>query len=199
MKLILSPLLGAAMLVPLFAADPKKPEPFEDSLRDAVKEYRAGKLDKARAALDKATALLETQRSGKVATTFPDPPEGWSAGEVEKSDIPDYLGGGRTIKKTYLEKAGRKEIILEVIIESSFAKLLTGLVGNDAVAESQGFKVRKIGNDRALLKETATGGELNLPVDDRILIKLTGKGGAGEKDLLAMARDVDRNSLKKAE
>ena len=30
----------------------------------------------------------------------------------------------------------------------------------------------------------------------RGLVKLTGKGGAGEKELLALARDVDRHSLK---
>jgi len=199
MSKILTTFVGAALLVPLLAAEPKKPDPFEDALREAVKEYRAGKLDKARAAVDQASALLETQRSGKVATTFPDPPAGWTAGEVEKADVPDILGGGRTIKKTYLEKSSRKEIVLEVIVDSSFAKLLIGLTSNDAIAESQGFKVRKIGNDRALLKEVPNGGELNLPVDDRILVKLTGKGGVVEKDLLALARDVDRNALKKVE
>jgi hypothetical protein len=69
------------------------------------------------------------------------------------------------------------------------------LGSNDAIAESQGFKVRKVGGDRALLK----GAELNLPVDERFLVKLAGKGGAEEKDLLAFARDVDRHALKKVE
>ena len=191
-------LIGLALVSVTLAAEPKKPEPFEDALRDAVKEYRAGKPDKAREALDKASAILDQLRSGKVANTFPDPPAGWTAGETEKSDIPDYLGGGRTVKKTYLEKSSRREIILEVIYDSSFAKLLMGLASNDAIAESQGFKVRRIGNDPALLKESATGAELNLPIDDTTLVKLTGKGGAGEKELVALARDVDRNALKQA-
>lgn len=195
MKTFIICLIGAAMLMPLGAADPKKPEPFEEALREAVKEYRAGKLDKARAALDKASAMLDTHQTGKVADTFPDPPAGWTAGEVEKNNIPDYMGGGRTIKKIYLEKASRKEIALEVIVDSSYAKLLVGLVADDAIAESQGFKVRRIGGDRALLK----GNELNLPVDERFLVKLTGKGGTEEKDLLAFARDVDRHALKKVE
>lgn len=46
MKTLLSVVLGAALVLPLPAADPKKPEPFEDTLREAVKEYRAGKLEK---------------------------------------------------------------------------------------------------------------------------------------------------------
>ena len=195
MKTLLALIASAALMPTVHAADPKKPEPFEDALREAVKEYRAGKLDKARAALDQAAAMLDKHQTGKVADTFPDPPEGWTVGDVEKSNIPDYLGGGRTIKKTYREKAGKKEIVLEVIVDSSFAKLLVGLGSNDAIAESQGFEVKKIGGDRALLK----GNELNLPVDERFLVKLTGKGGAEAKDLLAFARDVDRHALKKVE
>ncbi len=196
MKATLIALIGFALLATSHAVDPKKPEPFEDALRDAVKEYRAGNSDKAREALDKASAILEKLRTGKVANTFPDPPAGWTAGEVEKTEIPSFMGGGRSVKKTYMEKTSRKEILLEVIYDSSLSQLLMGLVANDQIAESQGYKVRKIGNDRVLLKEVAGGGELNLPVDDKILVKLTGKGGAGEKELLALARDVDRHSLK---
>jgi hypothetical protein len=189
-------LIGVALLATVQAADPKKAEPFEDAMREAVTEYRAGKLDKAREALDKATAILNKQQSGKVANAFPAPPAGWTASDVERSDIPAFMGGGRTVKITYLEKSSRKEIALEVISGSSFAKLLLGLAASDQIAESQGFKVRKISGDAALVKETADGGELNLPIDDNTLVKLTGKGGAGEKDLLALARDVDRRALK---
>lgn len=186
-------LIGVALLATVQAADTKKTEPFEDALRDAVKEYRAGNQGKAREALDKASAILDKQQSGKIANAFPAPPAGWTAGDVEKADMP---GGGRTVKITYLEKASRKEIVLEVISGSPFCKLAMGLASNDMIAESQGFKVRKIGNDTALVKEVAGGGELTLPIDDSTMVKLTGKGGAGEKDLLALARDVDRRALK---
>jgi hypothetical protein len=189
-------LLGCALCVVVSAAEPAKPQPFEDALREAVKEYRAGKLDQARAALDKASELLEKQRSGQMAETFPDPPEGWTSGEPEKSEIPAFLGGGRSLKKIYREKSGRKEIQLEVLYDSSLGKMMMGLMANDVVAEAQGFKVRRIGGDRALLKEAAEGGELNLPVEDRLLVKLTAKGGAGEKEMLALAREIDRRSLK---
>jgi hypothetical protein len=37
---------------------------------------------------------------------------------------------------------------------------------------------------------------LDVPIDERILVKLTGKGGAEEKDLLELARELDRRSLK---
>jgi len=180
----------------LRAADPKKAEPFEDALREAVKDYRAGKLDQVRADLAKAADVLEKARAGMVVDTFPDPPKGWKVGDVEKADIPALLGGGRTVKRVYSEKDGKKEILLEVIYDSSFGKLVMGLMANDAVAESQGFKVKRIGSERALFKGAKDGGELNVPIEERLLIKLTGKGGAEEKDLLALAREIDRTSLK---
>jgi hypothetical protein len=181
------------------SAEPAKPEPFEDILRDAVKEYRAGRVEKSREALDRAVKLLDERKSGKVVDSFPDAPEGWTVGDVEKSEIPAIMGGGRSIKKIYREKEGKKEVTLEVIHDSPFGKLLMGLMVNDAVAEAQGFKVRSVGGDRALLKESADGGELNLPIDEKILVKLTSKGGALEKDMMALARYVDRRSLKKVE
>jgi len=195
MKTITVCLASLGFLASVHAVEPKK-EPFEDSLRDAVKEYRAGKFDKAREALDHASKILDEKRSGKMVNTFPDAPDGWIAGEIEKVEIPQILGGGSTIKKTYREKAGTKEITLEVIHDSGYGKLLMGLLADDVVAESQGFKVRKIGSDRALLKETADGGELDMPVEETILVKLTGKGGAKESELMSLARYVDRRSLK---
>lgn len=197
MKTLFAPLASVALLMASHAAETKKPEPFEDVLREAVKEYRAGKIDQAREALARATKILDDHRAGAVVNTFPEAPEGWSAGDVEKVEIPQVLGGGRTVKRTYREKKSDKEIVLEVIYDSSFGKLLMGLLVNDALAEAQGFKIRKIGGERALLKETADGGELNLSVDDSVLVKLTGKGGVAEKDLVTLARDVDTNSLKK--
>ena len=131
MKTLFAPLASVALLVASHAAETRKPEPFEDVLREAVKEYRAGKIDQAREALARATKILDDHRAGAVVNTFPEAPEGWSAGDVEKAEIPQVLGGGRTVKRTYRVKKGDKEIVLEVIYDSSFGKLLMGLLVND--------------------------------------------------------------------
>ncbi len=183
--------LGA--LLPVRAAETKKPDPFEEALRDAVKEYRAGKIDKVRESMARATKVLDERLSGKVVDTFPEAPEGWIAGDVENAEIPQVFGGGKTIRKNYRQKEGKKEILLEVICDSSYGKLMMGLLASDAVAEGQGYKVEKIGADRVLLK----GAELHMPVEDRILVKLTAKGGADDKDMLKLARYLDRSALRK--
>ena len=193
MRTLIHSIVTASAFLPLAAAPQQKPDPFTDALHDAAKEYQSGDIEKARAALNKATTILDARQADKVAISFPDAPKDWTSGEVEREVIPDLLGGGKTIRKAYMEKGSRKKIVLEVIVGSKLTGLIAGMGSNDAVAASQGYTVRKISNDRALLK----GNELLMPVDDKVLIKLTASGGADDKDLMTMAREVDRFALKR--
>ena len=161
--------------------------------------YREGDFEKAREHTAKGLAMLDELKAGTITATLPEPPDDWRAGEIRKEDVPAFLGGGRVLKRLYEEKDSDKRIELEVIFESGLSKIFVGLVGNDAVAESQGFKVRRIGREQALIKETDKGLEIHIPVEDKILVKLTGKGGAEEKEVLDLARDIDLGSLRKLE
>ena len=71
-----------------------------------------------------------------------------------------------------------------------------GLVANDQVAESQGYKVKRANSERVLIKETGGNVELNMPVDERILVKVIGKGGATEDEAIKLVREIDRRGLK---
>ena len=86
-----------------------------------------------------------------------------------------------------------------MIFESGLIKMFMGMVANDAIAESQGFKVRRIGRERALIKEVPKGIEVNIPIEDKMMVKLTGKGGADEREVLDLAREIDRGTLRKLE
>jgi hypothetical protein len=186
-------LMSAALM-----AETPKPEPFEDALREAVKQYRAGKIDEARAAMDKAKGVLDQQQATLIKSSLPDAPEGWKAESIKTEEVPSLMGGGRVMKRSYLQKDGAKEMLLEVIYDSPTVKLIIGLVANDVVAEAQGFKVRRVGGDRALIKQNGEAIEVNLPLDERILVKITGSHGATEEDALKLIRDLDRKVLKDA-
>jgi hypothetical protein len=193
MRTLICIIVTASAFLPLAAAPQQKPDSFTDALHDAAKEYQGGDIEKARTALYKATAILDARQAGKVADSFPDAPKDWTSGEVEREVVPDLLGGGKTIRKAYMEKGSRKKIILEVIIGSKLTGLIAGMSSNDAVAASQGYTVKKISADRAMLK----GNELLMPVDEKVLIKLTASGGADDKELMTMAHEVDRFALKR--
>lgn len=184
---------------PVLVADEIRP-PFEVELREAVMAYREGDFEKAREHTEKALKMLDDMKAGTITATLPDPPEGWKAGEISKEKVPEFLGGGRTLKRLYEEEDGKKKIQLEVIFDSGLGKLFIGMMANDAVAEAQGHKVRRIGRERALIKETKTGDiEVHVPVEEKLLVKLIGKGGAEEKEVLDLAREIDRGTLRELE
>lgn len=182
---------------PVFGADEIRP-PFEVELKAAVMAYREGEMEKAREHTEKALKMLDELKAGTITATLPEPPEGWRAGEIRKEDVPAFLGGGRVLKRLYEKKDGDERIELEVIFESGLSKILAGLA-NDAVAESQGFKVRRVGRERALIKETEKGLEIHILVEEKLLVKLTGKGGVKEKEVLDLIREVDLGTLRKLE
>jgi hypothetical protein len=178
-------------------ADEIRP-PFEVELKAAVMAYREGDFEEAREHTEKALKMLDEMKSGTITATLPGAPEGWRAGDVRKEDIPALFGGGRVVKRLYEKKDGDQRIELEVIFESGISKIMAPLA-NDAVAESQGFKVRRIGRESALIKETKKGLEIHILVEDKLLVKLTGKGGAEEKEVLDLAREVDLGTLRDLE
>ncbi len=190
----LLPLFFAAAL-PL-SAQTAPADPFEDAMRETIKLYRVGKVGEAKEALAKAKEVLDKQQAKAVVSTFPDAPEGWTAGETVTEDIPAAFGGGRVVRKTYSSKEGRKDLVLEVIYDAPTIKLLMGLVANDQVAESQGYKIKRANSERVLIKETGGNVELNMPVDERILVKVIGKGGATEDEAIKLVREIDRRGLK---
>lgn len=178
-------------------AQNKAAEPFEDILREAVKQYRAGKINEAATALDQAKALIDKQKSTQVGSTLPDAPEGWSTDEMKTEDVPGHLGGGKVVKKTYKNKTGQEEVLLEVYYGSTYIKLIRGLLASDDIARSQGFEIKRAGGEKVLAKKiSGENHELNVPMDDEIMIKFTGADGAKQDFMLDLLREIDRRELK---
>lgn len=193
---------GCLMLVIFVAtsqparAQTAKADPFEDTLRDAVKRYRAGKPAEARAALDKAKALLDKAKSEEMGSALPDPPTGWVAEEMKTEDVPALYGGGKVLKKLYKNKTGQEEMQVEVFYGSSLIKLLRGLFASEEIAKSQGFEIKRAGGEKALVKKIGDKNfEINMPLEEEVMVKLTGKDGITEDMMLKFLRDIDRRAL----
>lgn len=188
--------LAFAAAMPISAFAQNAADPFEDAMRESVKFYRVGKMTEAKEALAKAKEILDTKQAKVVGSTFPDAPAGWTVGETVTEDLPAAFGGGRVVRKTYSSTQGRKDLVVEVIYDAPTIRMLIGLAANDQIAEAQGYKVRRANAERVLIKQTGAEIELNMPVDDRILVKIIGKGGATEDEAMKLLREIDRRSLK---
>jgi hypothetical protein len=177
-------------------AQTTKADPFEDALREAVKQYRAGKPAEARVALDKAKALLDKAKSEEMGSALPDPPTGWVAEEMKTEDVSALYGGGKVLKKLYKNKTGQEEMQVEVFYGSSFIKLIRGLFASEEVAKSQGFEIKRAGGEKALVKKIGDKNfEINMPLEEDVMVKLTGKDGTAEDLMLKFLRDIDRRAL----
>lgn len=179
------------------AAQSTKGEPFEEALRESLKQYRAGNIAESTAALNQAKAVLDKVKSVKMDNTLPAVPEGWVADDMKTEDVPPLLGGGKVVKKLYKNKSGQQQIQLEVFYGSSLIKLIRGLMENESIAKGQGYEMKKVNGEKVLVKKIdAKNYELSMPMDDMIMVRLTGKEGADEAMMLKMMRDLDRQKLK---
>jgi hypothetical protein len=178
-------------------AQTTKGEPFEEALRESLKQYRAGNIAESTAALNQARAVLEKVKSVKMDHTLPVVPEGWVADEMKTEDVAPLLGGGKVVKKLYKNKSGQQQIQLEVFYGSSLIKLIRGLMENESLAKGQGYELKKANGENVLVKKIdAKNFELSMPMDDAIMVRLTGKEAADEAMMLKMMRDLDRQKIK---
>ena len=178
-------------------AQTTKVEPFEEALRDALKQYRAGKMPESTAALDRARGILDKVKSEQIGNALPDPPTGWEADEMKVEDVSPLLGGGKVAKKLYKNKSGQQQILLEVFYGSSLIQLVRGMVENEDIAKAQGLEVKQAGGEKVLVKKLdAKNFEMSMPMEEPIMVRLTGKEAAEEAMMLKMMRDIDRREIK---
>lgn len=179
------------------SAQTSKGEPFEEALRESLKQYRAGNIVESAAALDQAKAVLEKVKSLKMDDALPEAADGWVADDMKTEDVAPLLGGGKVVKKLYKNKSGQQQIQLEVFYGSSLIKLIRGLMENEAIAKGQGYETKKANGENVLVKKTDLKNyELSMPMDDTIMVRLTGKEAAEEAMMLKMMRDLDRQKIK---
>lgn len=179
------------------AAQAGKAEPFEDALRESVKQYRAGKIAEASAALEQAKAIIEKAKSAQMGNALPDPPAGWETDEMKTEDVGPLLGGGKVVKKLYKNKTGQQQVQLEVFYGSGLIRLMRGMVANEAIAKAQGYETKRAGGESVLVKKIdAKNYEINMPMEDEIMVRMTGREGADEDLMLKLMRDVDRREIK---
>ncbi len=174
-----------------------KGEPFEEALRESLKQYRAGNIVESEAALNQAKAVLGKVKSVKMDHTLPTIPDGWVADDMKTEDVAPLLGGGKVVKKLYKNKSGQQQIQLEVFYGSSLIKLIRGLMENESIAKGQGYEIKKANGENVLVKKIdAKNYEMSMPMDDIIMVRLTGKESADEAMMLKMIRDLDRQKIK---
>ncbi len=194
MKLI-AKLLAIAVISsipPLGAKDvPIKGDPFEEGMRQAYADYRKGDSEAVTAKLRELLKLMEDKGAAKVGGILPDSLNGWK-GESLKNDDLGVVGGGVAVSRNYV--SGKHEITVKVTKDAPVVKQLLPLLTNQDLIRLSNRKTHLISGETAIMDGER---KLQMVLDGRILLEMTGSVGTGEKELVDLARKLDLRALAK--
>jgi hypothetical protein len=193
MKSLLPVLAVAVYSMPVVSAkeDPKKPDLFENGLRQVMEDYRKGDDEAVVEKLRILLKMMEEKGAKKVGDLLPDAIEAWKGETLKQEDLA-VLGGGVSMSRVY--KSLKKEVTVKVIKDSPLVKQLIPLIGNEELMKLANRKTYSISGETAVMEGEK---KLQLVVDKRILVELVANAEGDEKDLVAIARKLDLNALAK--
>lgn len=190
-------------LMVLFLARSVMADEVTDQVNEAVALYKEGKFSRAASELEFAVQQIREKQADQLKEAFPKPLAGWKANDPEGAAAGAAMfGGGITASRRYHKGEGEAEapeVQVEFISDSPILQSMIMFFSNPALLGSQGGKVTKVKNYKAILKKEGSDGriELNLVVANKILVKLNGQTGATEADILAYGNAIDYPLLEK--
>ncbi|MEZ5301113.1 MAG: hypothetical protein R3F11_10735 [Verrucomicrobiales bacterium] len=175
------------------AANPTRADEVTDALREAYKLYEnkdlSGATEKVREVLEK----LEAKSAKLVGEVLPPKLGDWQGANASKENTA-FIGGGVSVANTY--RKGNAEVTVKIIRDSPLMDGIAKLLSNKDVLKFSGLKTESIGGETAVIQGEGADATLRLAVEG-ILVEVKGGRGADDSDLVAVARKLDLNLLKK--
>jgi hypothetical protein len=191
MTTIFRPLLVSIFLPLLPAgAQTKKVDWFEEGMRQAMADYKKGDNEAVTAKLRELLKIMEEKNAEMMGDLLPLAFDDWKGESIKNDDLSGF-GGGTSLSRNYVN--GERQIMVKVIKDSPLVKQFLPLIANEELLKLSNRNTHRVSGETAVMEGD---NKLQLAVDGRILVELIGKG-VEEKDLVAMARKLDLNALKK--
>ncbi|WP_116474661.1 hypothetical protein [Zobellella maritima] len=166
---------------------------IKQAIEEGQKAYLAGELSRAASQFDYVATLIRQQQAAGMGELFPEPLDGWQAGEVSsQAGSAAFFGGGLNASRTYRMADKRLEIVITK--DSPLLQTMAMLFTNPSMATMGGYKVRRIQGHTAMFKEEGTSMELQMLIANTLLLQFNGRG-LSEAELTAYAEAVDYQAL----
>ncbi|MFN2332349.1 MAG: hypothetical protein ABR580_10925 [Halomonas sp.] len=142
--------------------------------------------------------------SERIAETFPEAPEGWSAGTVDSAGggggaAAMFGGGGSMLEREYRQEQGNGRLTAKLMIDNPMVQAMSAMFSNPAMIAAQPNMERiRIGRDSGLLKWEADRGnaEVSFLMDGRILMQVNGQGLASQEPAVELLKAWDLDALR---
>lgn len=189
--------LGSLLLLPIAA---QAQDEVIEQIELGLELYQEQEYGAAITELEYAINDIRQLMSGRIGETFPDPPAGWSAGEVASSGGGGGAaalfggGGGSSLEREYRQEDGNGRMQAQLMIDNPMIQAMSVMFNNPAMVAAQPNMERvRIGRDSALVKWEPERGsaEVSFLMDGRILMQVNGQGLESQEPAVELLRAWD--------
>ncbi|PWR24599.1 exosortase-associated EpsI family protein [Zavarzinia aquatilis] len=150
---------------------------ISDGLALSADLYAKGDLAGALKELGFATAAIQAKMNESYGSTFPEPPAGWTADEVDAQSMA-IMGMGQNVSRTYTNANGNS-VKLSLTADSPMLQSMGMIFANPMMAAQAGFQRIRVGREEAMLKDDKSGQvQILLTVGSRLLLQAEGSGAS---------------------
>jgi hypothetical protein len=161
-----------------------------DAIAAAGTAYKAGELSTAKQQLDLASQMIAQHTAEALVVALPKPLAGWKAGDPDTSAGGAFGFAVTQATRSYTNAKG-DSIDVSISGDSPLLTTLASTLSNPQLAGLMG-KLVTVGAQRAIQTKE---GEINMLVNNRFVVNVTGGGTADDK--LNYAKGVDLVALTK--
>jgi hypothetical protein len=183
MKTLIRATLAVLVIGGLSAA--AQADEIEDSLQMALEAYQAGDINVAKEEIDYAAQLIAQLKAAGLSDFLPEALPDWTRAEAEQGGQAIMaFGGGMSASATYTRDNDMIEI--QIMADNQMVTSMAMMFANPAMMSSLG-KIKRIKRQKVVITQQ---GELQAMIDKRILIQITGRAPAEDKEAYFSAIDL---------
>lgn len=203
-----APILAAALVAAPMAC--ALADDIDEQVQRGLKAYADKNYRGAIHELQFAISQIQEKLNAQYVTLLPEPLAGWQADNAEAQTTPAALFGGGTTLSRHYHKAGgeqargeqargeqtggEQQVNIEILADSPMIQALSMFIMNPAMMTSEpGTRPYHYQQYKGILKheKDKKGGEINLIVANRILVKVTGENLPDDKPLEDYLKAID--------
>ncbi|MBS3669729.1 MULTISPECIES: hypothetical protein [Halomonadaceae] len=192
-------LLASALMLPVASA--AMADEVVEQIELGLERYQEEDYGSALTELEFAISDIRKLQSARIAETFPEPPEGWEAGNAESSDdgAAAMMGGGAMLERYYSENGGDGELTASIMVDNPMIQGMAALFNNPAMLTAQPNTERvRMGRESAIVtwEPSYSSAEVSLLLDGRILIQVEGTNLASQDTAVELMRSWDIGAVR---
>lgn len=163
-------------------------DPVIQTIEKAIAEYKKQNYSNAATNLDYASQLIRQKKGEALSTFLPEALEGWTASEGKsRVTAASLFGGGLTAERDYTK--GNATIHITIVTDSPLLQPMIMMFSNPIFAASAG-RFELIKGYKGIIKHQNNRGDINIVVNNRFLITVTGRN-VSEENLVDYAKHID--------